>query len=281
MCFEPYPLKYKGAKLHLQGMTIPVPCGKCPKCTKARINSWLFRLTIHARKYPYPLFITLTYDDKHLPVHSKSGRVSLDKSDPQKWFKRLRKSLDGQMDLSYFLVGEYGTKRKRPHYHVLLYGLPHNKSELIYKTWGLGFTMTLPVLDGGMRYVLKYMAKPRSNYTSKLPEFSLMSKNIGANYLTPQMIRYHLEDPAHTFASLGNGIKLALPKYYKEKIFGIDTPERKRVTDYLQKRAEMAQNSYLRRLSLNNRCLSQEEIIKLAFLRQHSLSYDKRLQESF
>ena len=62
------------------------------------------------------IFLTLTYDDDHLPPNG-----SLVKSDLQKFFKRLRKNSGKKM--AYFACGEYGEQTARCHYHVILFGL--------------------------------------------------------------------------------------------------------------------------------------------------------------
>lgn len=60
-------------------------------------------------------FLTLTYDDEHLPDNS-----FLQLTDIQKWLKRLRKAANHKV--RYLLSGEYGAHNKRPHYHAILFG---------------------------------------------------------------------------------------------------------------------------------------------------------------
>lgn len=61
-------------------------------------------------------FLTLTYDDKHLPQFG-----SLQRKDLTKFLKRLRYELD-PFRISYYACGEYGDETQRPHYHVCLFG---------------------------------------------------------------------------------------------------------------------------------------------------------------
>lgn len=61
-------------------------------------------------------FVTLTYDDEHLPPHG-----TLVKADVQQFIKALRKKI-APTKISYFLAGEYGDQTERPHYHLALFG---------------------------------------------------------------------------------------------------------------------------------------------------------------
>ena len=45
--------------------------------------------------------------------------MTLQKSDLQKFFKRLRKKTHEK--ISYYAVGEYGDNTQRPHYHIILF----------------------------------------------------------------------------------------------------------------------------------------------------------------
>lgn len=60
-------------------------------------------------------FITLTFDDEHLPEN-----WSISKRDVQLFFKALRNRVG---PVRYFACGEYGDKHGRPHYHAALFGV--------------------------------------------------------------------------------------------------------------------------------------------------------------
>jgi len=63
------------------------------------------------------LFLTLTYNDEHLP---EGG--TLVKRDLQLFMKRLRKEY-GE-GIRFFACGEYGDRNLRPHYHLILFNSP-------------------------------------------------------------------------------------------------------------------------------------------------------------
>lgn len=113
------------------GDTLPlyivVPCGSCIICRKRKANALAVRAIMETESCgSAPLFITLTYNNEHLP-HNDLGYETLQKKDLQLFFKRLRSLLDNENlihSLRYLACGEYGSKTKRPHYHILLWNFP-------------------------------------------------------------------------------------------------------------------------------------------------------------
>lgn len=55
---------------------VPVPCGKCIECLKNRQNNMVARCNAEAEKRGTFGFLTLTYDDEHLPIAQSLWRVS-------------------------------------------------------------------------------------------------------------------------------------------------------------------------------------------------------------
>lgn len=107
--------------------TIEVPCCKCAECKHSYFTALLQRSQMEALT-SYVYFVTLTYDDKHIPsleFTTDSGTVRLfysDRSHIQDLIKRLRNEpLFADRDLRYFGVTEYGTARFRPHHHLLFF----------------------------------------------------------------------------------------------------------------------------------------------------------------
>lgn len=95
---------------------VVVPCGQCQGCRLDRARDWSVRIAHEASLYEDNCFVTLTYDDAHLPP---GGNLS--KRDFQLFMKRLRKSIHPAR-VRYFAAGEYGDENLRPHYHVILFG---------------------------------------------------------------------------------------------------------------------------------------------------------------
>lgn len=208
-----------------------LPCGKCPNCKKRRISGWSFRLMKHAEIQNSAIFLTLTYNTDHVPI-TKNGFMSLDKTDIQKYFKRLRKLHDIReggkaiSKISYYCCGEYGTTTMRPHYHMLLFNAHLDDAVNAWKLEGkeLGTYHVGQVSEASVGYTLKYMCKPTKiplhKNDDRVPEFSLMSKGMGKNYLTDAMIQWHKRDlVGRVYVPLKDGKKIAMPRYYKDKMY--------------------------------------------------------------
>lgn len=220
--------------------TFDLPCGKCPPCKMRRVNSWVFRLQQEDKVATSAYFVTLTYDNLHIPL-SENGYATLCKRDFQLFMKRLRKLSKNK--LKYYAVGEYGGITKRPHYHMILFNLEDVKplpiggyrSELIEEAWTkenrLGQRTLIGKVDIGsvtqdsIAYTTKYIDK--SNRDRKHgredweKEFSLMSKGLGLNYLTDQAISYHKADLSRNYLTKAGNHQIALPRYYAKRIYNL------------------------------------------------------------
>lgn len=219
-CDRPYCFIPSG-KIH----PVAVPCGRCPPCKQRRVNSWVFRLMQEEKVSSSAHFVTLTYDTVHVPI-SEHGFPTLCKSDFQCYMKRLRKLCDG-VRLKYYVAGEYGTKNHRPHYHAIVFNVP--SQSFFEEAWAIdgvsfGSVHVGSVTSDSVAYTMKYIDKPPSRrlYGSRddrACEFSLMSKGLGANYLSPEMLTYHKSDLSRNYAMKEGGVKIALPQYYSRKIY--------------------------------------------------------------
>ena len=99
---------------HLVEEMLKLPCGKCIGCRLARSREWAIRCVHEASLHEHNCFITLTYDDDHLPMNN-----SLDLRDFQLFMKRLRFKFGN--GIRYYHCGEYGDNYRRPHYHACLF----------------------------------------------------------------------------------------------------------------------------------------------------------------
>lgn len=207
MCLTPITIKNKRTDENLS-----VPCGRCPLCYARRVSGWSFRLMEEDKVSTSSYFLTLTYDTDTVPI-TKHGFMGLSKRHVQLFFKRLRKSHDLPAEarnrvsnetgkpIKYFAVGEYGGKKFRPHYHIILFNVelelmmdPNDKMLLEYTdfdgkqpvklhSWDHGHATFGKVNGASVGYTLKYMCKPsriplHAN-DDRQPEFSLMSKSWG------------------------------------------------------------------------------------------------------
>lgn len=141
---------------------LTIPCGKCIGCRTARAATWAVRCMHEAKGWRYNSFITLTYDDEHLPP-----RGWLEPRELQLFFKRLRKAYAGRVRL--FASGEYGSTTNRPHYHALLFNVRFDdqrqvgkdlyESEQLRELWPKGGHRIGAVTAKSACYIAKYSLK--------------------------------------------------------------------------------------------------------------------------
>jgi len=251
----------------------PVPCGKCMECKKRLIHSWAFRIAQEEKRAITSHFLTLTYDTENVPV-TQRGYFSLWKRDVQLYFKRLRKAhtKSGQISpIKYFLCGEYGGSSKRPHYHIILFN-----AELadIEAAWQLGSiyygTVTIP----SIYYTCKYMMKtqPKFKKGDRQPEFRLMSKGLGELYTTNKKNQsWHKADIENRlYLNLTDGKKIAMPRYYKDKMF---TEEEREIAAYagLLKAKKLAEKDKLNPEQKHERILTSWLAIQFEAKSRHKV----------
>ena len=118
---------------------MPIACGQCIGCRLDYSREWANRGYIEASQYKDNYFITLTYDDEHLPkkeeITTSDGityteipqiewKGCLEPKDFTQFMKNLRQIMKrdyNQENIRFIGCGEYGTQNKRPHYHLILF----------------------------------------------------------------------------------------------------------------------------------------------------------------
>jgi len=206
--------------ISLPNREISVPCGHCGYCLQNRKQDWQFRIA-NELKYAFTAyFVTLTYSDEYVPT--KNGVDVLDKTDLQKFFKRLRKAhaRHSRSQIRYYAVGEYGTQYLRPHYHIIMFNAHQPDIE---KAWPLGYVKFDKVEMGSVGYVVGYVSSIDNDSVSRgVPkQFSVMSRRpaIGYRYLQTHG-KWHTSG-MRNYQKV-NGIQGRLPRYYKTKLFDKD-----------------------------------------------------------
>ena len=157
-----------------------VPCGQCVGCRLEYSRQWAMRCLDEAKMHKENSFITLTYDDAHIPVDRSLERrssVGIDgKVKPegafQLFMKRLRKRLNKKV--RFYHAGEYGERFGRPHYHALIFGHGFSDRQFLKRTgsgfniymskelqscWPFGYTSVGDVTFESAAYVARYVMK--------------------------------------------------------------------------------------------------------------------------
>lgn len=265
------PMSIKNPSKTATTARITVPCGKCVSCLSRKRNAWSLRLQNEARSSKSAVFITLTYDNDKLK-YSPEGFPEVRKEDIQKFLKRLRKLINKESyrEIRYFITSEYGPKTQRPHYHGLIFNLPYTRIEdqvkltnILRTCWQNGFVTVGTVTEASIAYVTKYVLTKSQNLGDRQKEFALMSRNpgIGISYLTNEIINYHKNGQIKRFYGvLKGGNKVALPRYYSDKIF--NQIDRKEHLKEIQKLMDDKYNEFLENTpdAFNNELQSKIQI---------------------
>lgn len=159
------------------GERCQLPCGKCLGCRMTYAKGWAIRCMHERQMHEDSCFVTLTFDEKHLPPGGFCKRCDADMPEGsvhvchvQLFMKRLRKECGR---VRYFFAGEYGGKFGRPHYHGLLFGLDFPdkvlksqrmgnclyESAVLGKLWPFGFHSIGDVSFKSASYVARYCTK--------------------------------------------------------------------------------------------------------------------------
>ncbi len=254
---------------------ITVPCNHCIGCRTDRLQDWTNRAVLEAQMHDDNCFLTLTYDDNHLPPG-----YSLEPDHLVKFFKRLRiwiaRNVQGNPKIKFRACGEYGETTFRPHYHVLLHGwMPPDlqqwdqdektghwtfTSEILDKIWSHGQTITGSITSESAAYVNGYINKkfksdsasdyditdPRTGITYKRhPEFQRTSIGYGRSYYEKYKSDVYPADNV-----VVSGRKVTVPRYF-DRLLSQENPDLlERLKERRKRRfygSESAQNTQDRR----------------------------------
>lgn len=192
------------ATLYGYNKVYKVPCNNCDECLLARSKRKAAQLMIEnydRKDETGSWFITLTYDDNHIPYNEvwKDGKmISIEESLPPKnpylyEFKKDRKKcikpfIDnlsyyakenyGDQKLMWFYCAEYGGQTMRPHFHMIIFGLHIPITELKFyeqregyilyewtkgaEIWDNGFVTVGNFTPETAAYVAGYVLKKQS-----------------------------------------------------------------------------------------------------------------------
>lgn len=209
---------------------LTVPCGQCSGCRQMRSIHWATRCVHEAQLHAHNCFITLTFNDAHLPSDG------LDHSIFQLFMKRLRKRFGS--GIRFYMCGEYGDNYGRPHFHACIFGFDFSDKKLwsvrdgiplyissdLDKLWSdpvsglsMGFSTIGDVTFESAGYIARYIMKKitgepaEDHYRGRKPEYNRMSlkPGIGARWYD----KYHADVFPHDRVIL-KGKKLSVPRYY-------------------------------------------------------------------
>lgn len=206
-----------------------VPCGKCLACLSHKKREWSMRFSHEFSYYRQSnsMFLTLTYNKENLP-----DNYSLCKRDYQNYLKRLRKA---GYKFKYMVAGEYGILKGRPHYHLVIFGIPNENplkirdlytikdckyktDKTLFQKWNKGKIQIGYVSNKSIEYCCKYILKQDHKYLNDKEYFALynrikpfrrVSKGIGKQFAIDNARNLY----ENLFIYFGSN-KLSIPRTY-------------------------------------------------------------------
>lgn len=274
---------------------IEIPCGQCVGCRLEYSRQWANRCMLELQYHDSAYFVTLTYDDAHVPKSyygdPNTGEaltsLTLFKKDFQDFMKRLRKAFPDDR-IRYFMAGEYGSKTFRPHYHAIIFGLhlddlkpwsrseqgfTYYNSEALQRAWSvkdddgvvrpIGYAVAAEVTWETCAYTARYVMKKLKGAEACFyddhniqPEFTLMSRKPG---IAHQYFEDHPDIYKCEYINISTdkgGRKFRPPRYY-DRLFDIEYPDE--MMEIKEARKRLAEDA--KRIKLSKTNLSYIEML--------------------
>lgn len=254
-----------------------IPCRKCIGCKIEYINEWGKRGYLMSKTYQNNWFITLTYDDKNLPL-TNEGKPTIEPKDISRFINSLKKHFNRRKHngIKYICAREYGGRKKRPHYHLIFWNLPltdikkttiknYKKekiveySPLIEKLWGKNNTKTspniiLPANLNTIKYTVAYSLKklkPKECIDERIePERITFSRGIGLPFFEKEWQEIYKHDKI-TIADKNSTYSTTPPKYFDKQLKKIDENLIKEIKEKRKENAIQNTKNELNELKLN------------------------------
>lgn len=149
MCLAPVSIRDEKSR-HM------VACRHCRVCRDNRVNDLVGRCIAEQSTASKTFAVTLTYGNGDSPE-----AALLRYSDVQMFLKRLR---NNGYKVRYICAGEYGTKKGRAHWHIILFFYGHSpnwqiEARVNIPEWSHGFCYFQHPDYRGFRYAIKYALK--------------------------------------------------------------------------------------------------------------------------
>lgn len=227
-----------------------VPCGQCIECRLAKSREWANRIICESVLSRNNMFLTLTYDDKHLPK-GRGSFATLVPDHLKKFCKDLRRYCEYHFNhtgIRFYGAGEYGSTSLRPHYHICLFNLPDDliRQNIYYKKsfngdlyfnnpileqiWDRGYAVAADLCYKSAAYVARYTVKKISGKAAAdhyailgiEPEFARMSRRPG---IGRDFFEKHKDEIYETDSLYLPSVGKQSPSKYFDKLYALENPE--------------------------------------------------------
>lgn len=241
-----------------------IPCRKCIGCRLDYSRDWANRGYLEAKTNPnHNYFITLTYDDEHLPIDekitTKEGKTyernetwkgNLKPERLSKFIHDIRQYFERNYthkSIKYIACGEYGEQNERPHYHIILFNCPFpidtfyntkiidkqyfSQNKIIERYWKDGISNISTANWSTIAYVCRYVTKKLYGNNAdderakkgQIAEFIRVSKGIGKKYWDENKETI-LETDSITIQN-GSGVHTTKPPKYYTRLLKKENPK--------------------------------------------------------
>ena len=219
-------------------LVVPVGCGKCMECVKKKGREWQVRLLEDIRHNKNGKFVTFTFSNES--IAELAGEIKglegyeLDNEIAtlgmrrflERWRKKYKKSVRHWMVTE---LGHQGTENI--HMHGIIW--TNESSETIDEIWKYGYTWIGDekrkgyVNEATVNYITKYITKTDMKHKEYKPKV-LTSPGIGKGYIDRPDSKNNKYKKGETNEAYRNrqGYKMALPIYYRNKIYTEEEKER-------------------------------------------------------
>lgn len=208
---------------------VPAGCGKCIECMKQKKREWQVRLTEELKTCNNAIFITLSFSEESLVklekyIKHNDFKIDIEENDIattairlflERWRKRYKKSV------KHWLITELGHENtERIHIHGILFNTNINTTELT-KIWQYGIIYIGDYVGlKTINYITKYCTKIDQKHKGYTPKI-MVTPGIGAGYMNRIDWKNNIykENSTNECYQLPTGQKIALPVYYRNKIY--------------------------------------------------------------
>lgn len=204
---------------------VSIGCGKCIECRRQRANNWKVRLSEELETNPNAMFVTLTFSEESLNWFKKSTNDENTIAKQairyfnERWRKKYKKAP------RHWLITELGHENtERLHLHGIIWGNEEQKQKL-EALWKYGNIYIGEYVDKStINYIVKYVTKldnDHPNFDGKI----FASKGLGSGYNKKTTINKYNGEETKEYYITKEGYKIALPMYYRDKIYNDDEKE--------------------------------------------------------
>lgn len=276
---------------------VQIPCGQCLGCRLEYSRQWAIRCQHEMYQHKENMFITMTYDDDHLP------RKGVCKKHVQDFIKRLRDhlsrdeaykkrlqyyhvrdpSFEPKTGIRYFGCSEYGSTTFRPHYHFIIFGYLVDDlvlysqgktgckvylSEKLSKIWSHGNVLVGESCNfETAAYIARYVVKQFEQKELLYERNKGLCKNFILSSRRPAVGLGFFEENKQQLVRLDKvlireGVRCLPPKYYDKKLKEFDQTafERNRLKRIEQIKEEKESVFYHR--LLNKEQITEQKVFK-------------------